>query len=118
MGIIYLTSNISLCQNAAVKGLKHFIRAYLHASDNKGISDVTAKYLSMLTDPNVAVRRGSALAIGVLPYELLASQWRNVLLKLCGSCKIEVLHIANAIYYTILGSMIVLHNVFPCAGKP
>ncbi|RDX82306.1 Tubulin-folding cofactor D, partial [Mucuna pruriens] len=79
----------SQIQNAAVKGLKHFIRAYLHASDNKGTSDVTGKYLSMLTDPNVAVRRGSALAIGVLPYELLASQWRNVLLKLCDCCTIE-----------------------------
>ncbi|KAL2324032.1 hypothetical protein Fmac_023090 [Flemingia macrophylla] len=76
-------------QNAAVKGLKHFIRAYLHVSDKKGKSDVTEKYLSMLTDPNVAVRRGSALAIGVLPYELLASQWRNVILKLCGCCTIE-----------------------------
>lgn len=52
----------------------------------------------MLTDPNVAVRRGSALAIGVLPYEILASQWRNVLLKLCGCCAIEVRHaVANAI---------------------
>jgi len=90
----------------------------VHASDNKGTNDVTAKYLSMLTDPNVAVRRGSALALGVLPYKLLASQWRNVLLKLCGSCKIEVLHFANAIYYTILGSMIVLNNVLPCAAKP
>lgn len=90
----------------------------MHASDNKGTNDVTAKYLSTLTDPNVAVRRGSALALGVLPYKLLASQWRNVLLKLCGSCKIEVLHVANAIYCTILGSMIVLNNVLPCAGKP
>ncbi|CAJ1977590.1 unnamed protein product [Sphenostylis stenocarpa] len=79
----------SQIQNAAVKGLKQFICAYLHASDNKGTSDVTEKYLSMLTDPNVAVRRGSALALGVLPYKLLASQWRNVLLKLCGSCRIE-----------------------------
>ncbi|XLU32219.1 hypothetical protein S245_068285 [Arachis hypogaea] len=43
----------------------------------------------MLTDSNVAVRRGSALAIGVLPYELLAGQWRNVALKLCGCCAIE-----------------------------
>lgn len=90
----------------------------MHASDNKGTNDVTTKYLSMLTDPNVAVRRGSALALGVLPYKLLASQWRNVLLKLCGSCKIEVLNVANAIYYTILGSMIVLNNVLSCAGKP
>ncbi|XP_061363955.1 tubulin-folding cofactor D [Gastrolobium bilobum] len=79
----------SQIQNAAVKGLKHFVCAYLHASDNKGTSDVAVKYLNMLTDPNVAVRRGSALAIGVLPSELLTSQWRNVLLKLCGCCTIE-----------------------------
>ncbi|PNY04717.1 tubulin-specific chaperone D-like protein, partial [Trifolium pratense] len=79
----------SQIQNAAVKGLKHFICAYLLDSDNKSTSDLTAKYLNMLTDPNVAVRRGSALAIGVFPYELLACQWRNVILKLCGCCKIE-----------------------------
>ncbi|WJX15239.1 hypothetical protein P8452_05407 [Trifolium repens] len=79
----------SQIQNAAVKGLKHFICAYLLDSDNKSTSDLTAKYLNMLTDPNVAVRRGSALAIGVFPYALLASQWRNVILKLCGCCKIE-----------------------------
>ncbi|BAT93716.1 hypothetical protein VIGAN_08024400 [Vigna angularis var. angularis] len=79
----------SQIQNAAVKGLKHFICSYMHGSDNKGTNDVTTKYLSMLTDPNVAVRRGSALALGVLPYKLLANQWRNVLLKLCGPCKIE-----------------------------
>ncbi|XP_047156873.1 tubulin-folding cofactor D [Vigna umbellata] len=79
----------SQIQNAAVKGLKHFICSYMHGSDNKGTNDVTTKYLSMLPDPNVAVRRGSALALGVLPYKLLANQWRNVLLKLCGSCKIE-----------------------------
>ncbi|KAE9618781.1 putative tubulin-specific chaperone D, tubulin-folding cofactor D [Lupinus albus] len=79
----------SQIQNAAVKALKHFVRAYLHASDDKGTNDVIVKYLNMLSDPNVAVRRGSALAIGALPYEFLASQWRNVLSKLCGCCKIE-----------------------------
>ncbi|XP_057422981.1 tubulin-folding cofactor D [Lotus japonicus] len=79
----------SQIQIAAVKGLKHFINEYLHPSDAKSTSDLTVKYLNMLTDPNVAVRRGSALAIGVLPYELLASQWRNVLLKLCSCCTIE-----------------------------
>ncbi|KAJ1436266.1 Tubulin-specific chaperone D, C-terminal [Sesbania bispinosa] len=79
----------SQIQIAAVKGLKHFIHEYFHASDTKSTSDLTVKYLDMLTDPNVAVRRGSALALGVLPYELLASQWRNVVLKLCGCCIIE-----------------------------
>lgn len=83
-------------QNVTVKGLKHFIRAYLLNLDDKGTSDLIAKYLNMLTDPNAAVRRGSALAIGVFPNELLTSQWRNVLLKLCGCCKIEVIYaVAN-----------------------
>ena len=51
---------------------------------------MTSKYLERLTDPNAAARRGSALAIGVLPYEFLAKRWRVILLKLCNSCAIEV----------------------------
>lgn len=54
------------------------------------MGDVISKYLSMLNDPNVSARRGSALAIGILPFKFLASRWRNVLLKLCGCCTIEV----------------------------
>lgn len=76
-------------QGAAVKALNYFIRAYLIAADI-GTSNITSKYLELLTDANVAVRRGSALAIGVLPYELLASRWKDVILKLCSSCAIEV----------------------------
>ncbi|KAF7825369.1 Tubulin-folding cofactor D [Senna tora] len=79
----------SQIQNAAVKALKHFIQAYLLAANDKGAVDVTSKYLNTLSDPNVAVRRGSALGIGILPYEFLASRWRDVLLKLCGCCTIE-----------------------------
>ncbi|KAI8007498.1 Tubulin-folding cofactor D [Camellia lanceoleosa] len=30
----------------------------------------------LVTDPNVAARRGSAFAIGVLPFELLAKRWK------------------------------------------
>ena len=30
------------------------------------------------------------MALGVLPYELLANRWRDVLLKLSSSCLIEV----------------------------
>ena len=55
-----------------------------------GTCDITSKYLELLTDQNVAVRRGSALAIGVLPYELLARRWRDVLTKLSSCCAIEV----------------------------
>ncbi|KAI9126819.1 hypothetical protein K1719_002415 [Acacia pycnantha] len=78
----------SQIQNAAVKAMKYFVQAYLLV-DDKVMGDVISKYLSMLNDPNVSARRGSALAIGVLPFKFLASRWRNVLLKLCGCCTIE-----------------------------
>lgn len=77
-------------QSAAVSALKHFVKAYLLAEDIRGVGDIVSKYLQMLTDPNVALRRGSALALGVLPYELLAKSWKAVLLKLCSACVIEV----------------------------
>ncbi|XP_024023111.1 tubulin-folding cofactor D isoform X2 [Morus notabilis] len=79
----------SQIQDAAVKALKHFVSAYLVAPDIKGPNDITSKYLELLTDQNVAVRRGSALAIGVLPYELLARRWKDVLMKLSSCCAIE-----------------------------
>ncbi|XWS27419.1 hypothetical protein CRYUN_Cryun26dG0113600 [Craigia yunnanensis] len=76
-------------RTAAAKALKHFVQAYLVATDNKGAVGITLKYLLLLDDSNVAVRRGSAMALGVLPYELLANQWRDVILKLCSCCAIE-----------------------------
>lgn len=79
----------SQIQNAAVNALKYFVQAYLLDVDEKVMGDVISKYLNMLNDPNVAARRGSALAIGVLPFKFLSSRWRNVLLKLCGCCTIE-----------------------------
>ncbi|TYI32484.1 hypothetical protein ES332_A04G066500v1 [Gossypium tomentosum] len=81
----------SQIQTAAVKALKHFVQAYLVATDNKGAAsnNITLKYLQLLNDSNVAVRRGSAMALGVLPYEMLANQWKDVILKLCSSCAIE-----------------------------
>lgn len=79
----------SIMQDAAVKALRHFVQAYLIAADVRGTS-ITSKYLELLTDPNVAVRRGSALAIGVLPCKLLSNRWKDVLLKLCNACAIEV----------------------------
>lgn len=79
----------SQIQNDAVKALEHFVRAYLFTTNNEGASSITSKYLEQLTDQNVAVRRGSAMALGVLPYELLANRWRDVLLKLSSSCMIE-----------------------------
>ncbi|XP_022717810.1 tubulin-folding cofactor D-like [Durio zibethinus] len=79
----------SQIQTAAVKALKHFVQAYLVATDNKGAIDITLKYLQLLDDSNVAARRGSAMALGVLSYKLLVNHWRDVILKLCSSCAIE-----------------------------
>ncbi|KAF5731648.1 tubulin-folding cofactor D [Tripterygium wilfordii] len=80
----------SQIQNAAVRALEHFFQAYLVSRDNAGASNTVSRYLELLTDQNVAVRRGSALAIGVLPFELLVCRGRDVLLKLCRCCEIEV----------------------------
>ncbi|KAK4476510.1 hypothetical protein RD792_015666 [Penstemon davidsonii] len=79
----------SQIQNSAVEALKQFIPAYLVSKEIKGGNDVVSRYLEQLTDPNVAVRRGSALALGVLPLQFLAKDWKPVLTKLCSSCEIE-----------------------------
>ncbi|KAE8691838.1 Tubulin-folding cofactor D [Hibiscus syriacus] len=82
----------SQIQAAAVKALRRFVQAYLAATDNKGTvnNNITSKYLQLLKDANVAVRRGSAMALGVLPHKMLANQWRDVILKLCSSCAVEI----------------------------
>nr|XP_027106476.1 tubulin-folding cofactor D-like [Coffea arabica] len=79
----------SQIQHAAVEALKRFVCAYLVGLGNKSIYDILPKYLEQLNDANVAARRGSALALGVLPSDILASQWKVVLLKLCSCCEIE-----------------------------
>ncbi|KAL1546475.1 tubulin-folding cofactor D-like [Salvia divinorum] len=80
------SSNI---QNVAVEALKHYIPTYLVMMENKGFNDIMSRYLEQLSDPNVAARRGSALALGVLPLELLSRGWKSVITKLCRSCVIE-----------------------------
>lgn len=77
-------------QNAAVEALEHYVPAYLLSMESKGVNDITSRYLEQLTDPNVASRRGSALGLGVLPFQLLARDWKPVLSKLCSSCAVEV----------------------------
>ncbi|XP_057533756.1 tubulin-folding cofactor D isoform X1 [Amaranthus tricolor] len=79
----------SQIQITAVDALKHFVPAYLQATDGTGLSDITSKYVEQLSDSNVAVRRGSALVLGILPYEFLAKGWKDVLSKLAKSCEIE-----------------------------
>ncbi|KAK1326064.1 hypothetical protein QJS10_CPA01g02700 [Acorus calamus] len=76
-------------QSCAVEALKQFVPAYLDGSGDVIAVSMTSKYLELLDDPNVAARRGSALAIGALPFNLLASKWKDILTKLCSSCRIE-----------------------------
>ncbi|XP_052192957.1 tubulin-folding cofactor D [Diospyros lotus] len=76
-------------QNAAVESLRHFVQAYLIDKDDKSVNEVIFKYLEQLRDPNVAARRGSALALGKLPSKFLATRWKVVLPKLCSACAIE-----------------------------
>ncbi|KAI5017459.1 hypothetical protein ZWY2020_042347 [Hordeum vulgare] len=79
----------SQIQCAAVDALKHFIPTYLVSAGEKIAHDVISKYVTLLDDPNVAARRGGALALGILPYEFLLLKWRPVMSKLCSSCTIE-----------------------------
>ncbi|GAB2272008.1 hypothetical protein Dimus_006833 [Dionaea muscipula] len=79
----------SQIQNAAVEALNQFIPAYLQPGGDKGGYNIVPKYLEQLSDSNVAVRRGSALALGGLPYEFLIKAWKDVLLKLSASCAVE-----------------------------
>lgn len=82
---------INFClQCAAVDALKHFVPAYLVALGDEVANELTLKYLKLLDDPNVATRRGAALAFGILPYGFLTVRWKAVITKLCISCTIEV----------------------------
>lgn len=85
-------------QTAACKALKHFALAYLVAPGNQISMNITSKHLGLLRDPNVAVRRGSAMALGVFPYELLANSWRDVIMQLCTASAIEV----SLLWYLLL----------------
>ncbi|XP_057830679.2 tubulin-folding cofactor D isoform X2 [Cryptomeria japonica] len=74
-------------QVSAVKALKQFVHTYLISADTLVIKDITSKYLLLLrNDPNVAAKRGSALALSALPNEFLFSDWANILKTLCAAC--------------------------------
>lgn len=74
-------------QVCAVQSLKEFVRTYLISADAFLVKDITSKYLQVLrSDPNVAAKRGSALALSVLPYEFLIADWRIILKTLCAAC--------------------------------
>lgn len=74
-------------QVCAVESLKQFVRTYLISADALLVKDITSKYLQVLrSDPNVAAKRGSALALSVLPYEFLIADWRIILKTLSAAC--------------------------------
>ncbi|CAN6304622.1 unnamed protein product [Urochloa humidicola] len=79
----------SQIQCAAVDALKNFVPTYLVSSGEKIANDIISKYVALLDDPNVAARRGAALALGILPYKFLILKWMPVMSKLCSSCTIE-----------------------------
>ncbi|XP_031483378.1 tubulin-folding cofactor D isoform X1 [Nymphaea colorata] len=79
----------ALIQDSAAKALKVLLRAYFANVDSSFSSYLLQKYIVLLDDPNVAARRGSPLALGVLPPEFLVKTWRVVLEKLCFSCLIQ-----------------------------
>lgn len=74
--------------------MKHFVPTYLGYSGEKIVNDTISKYVTLLDDPNVAARRGAALALGILPYNFLALKWMPVMSKLCSSCTIEVMELS------------------------
>lgn len=74
-------------QACAVEALKQFVHTYLITADALLVKERTSKYLQLLrSDPNVAVKRGSALALSVLPYEVLIPDWRIILKTLSAAC--------------------------------
>ncbi|XP_015055533.1 tubulin-folding cofactor D [Solanum pennellii] len=79
----------SQIQGAAVAALKSFIPAYIVPLESKGFNAITLRYLEQLSDPNVAARRGSSLALGILPFKFLCVGWKDILRKLCAACEIE-----------------------------
>ncbi|XP_078448092.1 ARM repeat superfamily protein [Wolffia australiana] len=76
-------------QSSAVSALKHFVAVYLLKSDSDDFAAVMHKHISLLKDSNVAARRGSALALGVMPPEFLTRSWEVVIRKLCDACEIQ-----------------------------
>ncbi|GBG59017.1 hypothetical protein CBR_g24365 [Chara braunii] len=77
---------VAVYDREAVRALRVFARTYLLPASANRIELSTAKYLSTLrTDRNPASRRGSALALGELPSELLQPMKEEVIDALCNA---------------------------------
>ena len=75
-------------QTAACSALAAFAATYIPNGDADSVERASNRYLGLLTDPNVAARRGAAAALGALPSWLLKPIRRQVLVGL--ACATEV----------------------------
>ncbi|KAA6421473.1 MAG: tubulin-specific chaperone D-like, partial [Trebouxia sp. A1-2] len=76
-------------QSAACSALAAFTATYMPTGDAEAINKTSDKYLGLLTDPNVAVRRGAAAALGALPTRLLEPLSRQILAGLAAATQVE-----------------------------
>ena len=75
-------------QTAACSALAAFAATYIRDGDADSVQRASNRYLGLLTDPNVAARRGAAAALGALPSWLLMPLSRQILAGL--ACASEV----------------------------
>ena len=76
-------------QSAACSALAAFAASYITTGDAEATKRTTDKYLGLLTDPNVAARRGAAAALGALPTWLLQPLSRQVLAGLAAATEVR-----------------------------
>ncbi len=73
-------------QAAAVRALHAYARAYCAAPGAAPrLAQLAQHYSARLRDPNVAIRRGAALALGALPAAVLLPELQQVVCALCGA---------------------------------
>ncbi|KAI7990607.1 Tubulin-folding cofactor D [Camellia lanceoleosa] len=71
---LYRGKGGEIMRSAVSRFIERISSAHVHWPEKLILSVQMIKVL--VTDPNVAARRGSAFAIGVLPFELLAKRWK------------------------------------------
>eukprot|EP00873_Tetraselmis_striata_P016212 jgi/Tetstr1/436476/TSEL_025304.t1 len=76
-------------QEGAAAALHAFTRAYMADGSAAAVKRTSGKWIELLHDANVAVRRGCALALGALPAPLFTPSREEVLRALCGALEIE-----------------------------
>ncbi|KAL0043717.1 hypothetical protein WJX82_009809 [Trebouxia sp. C0006] len=76
-------------QSAACSALAAFTATYMPTGDAEAVNRTSDKYLGLLTDPNVAVKRGAAAALGALPKWLLEPLSRQILAGLAAATQVE-----------------------------